>query len=295
MIWGVALYVRGWPFAAGLALAVGTCLKEVTPYALVVLVLIELGRLFAARRDRTTPADGRDRAAPPHWRPAAAVKRLAAAGFTTAGVFVGLLAILDQVATPYADSEAKLITGGPFAHIGHIISYAANLTSPKGPTGIASYPWQWLVDLKPILYLRINPSLPGHGLYAIHPVTAFFGMMSPPIMLLALPALAVAAVRLARRRRPEAVRTAGDQQLAIVALAWFVGTWVPFALQSLLDQRTSYLYYMVVVMPGIYAGVAYLLALGWRRHTRWLSALTLVWGLGVLVAVVVMYPFVALF
>jgi hypothetical protein len=52
---------------------------------------------------------------------------------------------------------------------------------------------------------------------------------------------------------------------------------------------------MVIVMPGMYVAVAYLVALGWRQRRRWLSALTLVWGLGVLVAVVLMYPFVAVF
>jgi predicted membrane-bound dolichyl-phosphate-mannose-protein mannosyltransferase len=286
MVWAVALYIRGRPFAAGVALAVAACFKEVAPYALVVLLLLEGGRLVAARRDRS---------APENWRPRDALKRLAATTFTTCGVFVGLLAIMGEIATPYADSQAKLITGGPFAEISHIITYASGLTSPQGPTGIASYPWQWLVDLKPILYLRINPSLPGHGLYAIHPVVAFYGMISPPIMLLALPSLAFCAYRLVRRGRPEGRTSPGDRQVPIVGLAWFVGTWLPFELQSLIDQRTSYLYYMVIVMPGIYVAVAYLVALGWRRRSRWLSALTVLWGVGVLAAVVVMYPFVAVF
>jgi predicted membrane-bound dolichyl-phosphate-mannose-protein mannosyltransferase len=289
MIWGVALYVRGRPVAAGIALAVATCFKEVAPYALVVLVLLELGRLLAARRDRD---------APEAWRAADALKRLAAVVFTTCGVFVGLLALMGLIATPYADSEARLITGGPFAEISHIITYASGLTSPHGPTGIASYPWQWLVDLKPILYLRINPSLPGHGLYAIHPVVAFFGMVSPAILLVGLPALAFCGYRLvrpARPGRPEGRTSPGDRQLPILALAWFIGTWLPFELQSLIDQRTSYLYYMVIVMPGIYVAAAYLVALGWRRRNRWLEAATVVWGLGVVVAVVLMYPFVAVF
>jgi 4-amino-4-deoxy-L-arabinose transferase-like glycosyltransferase len=286
MIWAVALYVRGRPFAAGVALAVAACFKEVAPYALFVVFLLELGRFVVARRDRSAPAD---------WRPVDALKRLAATTFTTCGVFVGLLAIMSEIATPYADSQGKLITGGPFAEISHIITYASGLTSPHGPTGIASYPWQWLIDLKPILYLRINPSLPGHGLYAIHPVVAFFGMMSPPIMLLALPALAFAAYRLGRPGRAAGRVSLGDRQLPILALAWFIGTWLPFELQSLIAQRTSYLYYMVIVMPGMYVAVAYLVALGWRQRRRWLSALTLVWGLGVLVAVVLMYPFVAVF
>ena len=285
MIWAVALYVRGRPVAAGIALAVATCFKEVAPYALFVVLLVELGRLGVARRDRTAPAD---------WRLGAAVSRLAAATFTTCGMFVGLLALMGEIATPYADSEAKLITGGPFAEISHIITYASGLTSPHGPTGIASYPWLWLVDIKPILYLRINPSLPGHGLNAIHPVVAFYGMISPPILLVGMPGLVFCAYRLLRRGRREGRFWKADREVPILAIAWFIGTWLPFALQSLIDQRTSYLYYMVIVMPGIYAAASYVVVLAWRRRT-WLSALTVVWGLGVLVAVVLMYPFVAVF
>jgi hypothetical protein len=221
--------------------------------------------------------------------------RLVVTTFTTCGVFVGLLALMGEVATPYADSQARLITGGPFAHISHIITYASGLTSPHGPTGIASYPWQWLVDLRPILYLRINPSLPGHGLYAIHPVVAFWGMISPAILAVGMPALLFCVYRLVRAGRPEGQSSPADRQLPILALAWFIGTWLPFELQSLLDQRTSYLYYMVIVMPGIYAAAAYVVALGWRRRNRWLSGLTVAWGIGVLVAAVLMYPFVAAF
>jgi predicted membrane-bound dolichyl-phosphate-mannose-protein mannosyltransferase len=287
MIWGVALYLCGRPLLAGLAIAIGTCFKEVAPYALLVLGLVELVRVFVAHRDP---------ASPPEWRLRPALRRLASTTFTSVGVFLGLLGVMDRIATPYADSEANLITGGPFAHLAHMISYAANLTSPHGPQGIASYPWQWLLDLKPITYLRINPSLPGDGLYAVHPVSAFFGMISPAIMLLAIPALAFAGYRCLRAPRlADSSRSPADIQLAIVGLAWFVGTWAPFELGSLLDSRTSYLYYMVIVMPGIYLAVTYLVSLGWRRRQNWLRGLTLLWGLGVLVAAVLMYPFVAAF
>ena len=318
MVWGVALYVRGRPLVAGLVLAVADCFKEVAPYALLVLALIELGRLLVARSERASPPDWR-------WRPAA--RRLLLTSFTSIGVFLGLLGIMDQIATPYADSQAQLITGGPFAHLWHMITYAAGLTSPHGPQGIASYPWQWLLDVKPITYLRINPSLPGDGLYAIHPVAAFLGMMSPPIMAVGVPALLFCAYRIVRRRRPARPREDGpavaavggspgtvgaavggapgvlrsggasfaDRQLAIVALAWFLGTWVPFALQSAIDSRTSYIYYMVIVMPGIYLAATYVASLGWRRRNRWLRGAILLWALGVIVAVVLMYPFVAAF
>jgi predicted membrane-bound dolichyl-phosphate-mannose-protein mannosyltransferase len=286
MIWGVALYLRDRPLLAGLALALADCFKLVAPYAIVVLGLLELVRVIVRRRDPSSPEQ---------WALRAALTRFVSTTFTSVGVFVGLLGIMGLIATPYADADAKLITGGPFAHIAHMVSYATQQVSPHGPQGIASYPWQWLVDLKPILYLRINPSLPGHGLYAIHPVSAFFGMVSPPIMLLELPALAFATYRFVRRRRPGSGQSSADQQLAILGVVWFIGTWAPFEVQSLLDQRTSYLYYMVIVMPGIYVAVTYLVALGWRRRQAWLSGVTLVWALGVLVAAVLMYPFVAVF
>jgi dolichyl-phosphate-mannose-protein mannosyltransferase len=284
MIWGVAFYLQDRPVLAGVVLAVGFCFKFVGPYALGTLGLLELGRMFLRHRDAE---------APPGWAARRVIPRFAVTVFTSAGVCVGLLALMGLIATPYADAEAKLITGGPFAHIAHMFSYAAQQVSPNGPQGIASYPWQWLVDLKPILYLRINPSLPGQDFHAIHPVTAFWGMPSPVIMALGMPALLFCLYRALRRRRGG--QSPEDQQLALLAVTWFIGTWVPFALLSVIDQRTSYLYYMVIVMPGIYLAATYAAALAWRLGRTWVRALVGVWAFGVLVAVVLMYPFVATF
>jgi hypothetical protein len=174
-----------------------------------------------------------------------------------------------------------------------MFTYAAQQVSPGGPQGIASYPWQWLLDLKPILYLRINPSLPGQGFHAIHPVSAFWGMPSPPIMLLGMPALVFCLWRFLRRRREG--QSPEDQQLAMLAVSWFIGAWVPFAVLSLVDQRTSYIYYMVIVMPGIYVSATYAAALAWRTGLTWVRGMVGVWALGVLVLLVLMYPFVAAF
>jgi hypothetical protein len=81
----------------------------------------------------------------------------------------------------------------------------------------------------------------------------------------------------------------------MLAVSWFIGAWVPFAVLSLVDQRTSYLYYMVIVMPGVYVAATYAAVLGWRLGRLWLRGLIGVWAFGVLVAVVLMYPFVAAF
>jgi dolichyl-phosphate-mannose-protein mannosyltransferase len=284
MIWGVAFYLQDRPVLAGVALAVGFCFKLVGPYALGTLALLELARLFVRRRDPGSP---------PEWGLRGVIGRFVPTVFTSVGVFVGLLAIMGLIATPYADAESTLITGGPFAHIAHMFSYAAQQVSPNGPQGIASYPWQWLLDLKGILYLRINPSLPGQDFHAIHPVAAFWGMPSPVIMALGIPGLVFCLYRVLPRRRPG--QSPEDQQLAMVAVTWFIGTWVPFAVLSLVDQRTSYIYYMVIVMPGIYVAATYAAALGWRLGRTWLRGLIGVWAFGVLVAVVLMYPFVAAF
>ena len=339
MIWALAVYLRGKPLAAGIVLAVGSAFKLVAPYLLAVLVFLELARIVLRARDPAAPED---------WRPAAALQRLLICGFTAAGVFMAILAVMDQIATPYNDAAAQLITGGAFAHFAHMVAYAGNLVSPHGPQGIASYPWDWFVDLKPITYLRINPSLPGDGLYAIHPVSKFLGFISPPVLAAGVLALPVAMWRFVRLRtalgappaapggsvpagfrtpvhRPQPTiaglmpketgggeasaatagggpsaarrprRMPGDTQLAVVGLSWFLGTWVPFALLSLIDQRTSYLYYMVVVMPGLYVTGAWLASLIWRLRRRWARALLGLWALSVVGGVVLLYPFVPVF
>jgi predicted membrane-bound dolichyl-phosphate-mannose-protein mannosyltransferase len=271
MIWAAVLYLRGRAVVAGALVGVGACIKLVAPYLLLAFVLLELLRWPAAR------IAGRRVA-----------RRLAECFVSTAAVFIALLAVLDRVAPPYDAAKARLLASGPFHHIAHMLSYAAHQTSPHGLTGIASYPWGWLVDYKPITYLNVNPARPAPGLYDVHPAVHFLGMINPAIMLLALPALLVAGWRVftVGRRGGEPATGAA---VAGVGLAWFLGTFLPFLALSVIDSRTSYLYYMVVVMPGIYLVVSDLV---WRCR-RYRKLLT-VWALLVLAAAVVMYPFTPL-
>jgi predicted membrane-bound dolichyl-phosphate-mannose-protein mannosyltransferase len=262
MIGGAALYLRERRLLAGVVIGVGACAKEVAPYVLLVLLLLEA--LGAVR-----PAAIGARA-----------RRFATCAAAAAGTFIGLLAVLDRVAPPYDPIARRRVTGGVFGHIHYLLTYAAHQTSPHGPQGIASYPWEWLVDFKPILYLNINPARPVPGLYHVHPAAHFLGMIGPTILLVGLPGLAVVAWRLARSGR----RVVTDVEL--LGAAWFTGTFVPFVLLSVLDSRTSYLYYMVIVMPGIYIAAAALIAR--LRPPAWL---TVAWAFSLLVAVVLMYPF----
>jgi hypothetical protein len=243
----------------------GACFKLVAPYALLALALFEGLRLVAGggREHRESVAR--------------ALRRLGGCFAAAVAVFVGLLAMMDSVARPYDATAGKRLAAGPVHHLVHMFSYAADQTSPHGPRGIASYPWDWLVDYKPIVYLNINPAHPSTGLRGIHPAVHFLGMISPPIMLLALPGLLLAGWRLVRRV-PSA-----RCDVPVLGLAWFVATFGPFVALSLF---WSYLYYMVVVMPGIYLVVGDLV-FRWRYRRKLVGA----WIVAVLAAAIVMYPF----
>ena len=235
MIFGAGLYLRRRPLLAGGLIGVGACMKFVAPYVLLSLVALEL---LGALRPTAI---------------AARVRRLVICAAAAAGTLIGLLALLDRFAPPYDPIAGKLITGSVFGHIHYMLTYAAHQTSPHGPQGIASFPWEWLVDLKPILYLNINPDRPGPGLFHVHPAAHFLGMINPMILLVGLPGLAWTAWRLVRR----GVRSVTE--LEALGLAWTAGTWFPFVALSVLDSRTSYLYYMLIVMPGLYMAAVYLI------------------------------------
>ncbi len=265
MVWGVALYLRDRPILAGAVIGIGASAKEVAPYVLFALAVLEVLRWWPSRRER------RRRLA-----------RVAACVAASAVVFLVMLQVMGWIAAPYSPQSGKLVPGGAFGHVAHILSYAAHQTSPHGPKGIASYPWAWLVDIKLITYLQINPSRPTAALNQVGPAVHFLGLISPPILLLAIPALVFSAVGVVRRRR-------SADEVGVVGLAWFLGTYLPFVAASLIESRTSYLYYMVIVMPGIYLAVANLIArIGPHRKVVWL------WMACVVAAAVVLYPFTPL-
>jgi dolichyl-phosphate-mannose-protein mannosyltransferase len=266
MIWGAVLYLRERPLLAGAVIGLGASAKEVAPYVLFALAILELLRWWR-RRDALARRIG----------------RLAACVAAATVTFLAALTVMGWIAPPYSPQTGKLVPGGAFGHVAHMLNYAANQTSPDGPQGIASYPWAWLVDIKPITYLRINPARPIPSLSQASPAVHFIGVISPPILLLAIPALLFAA-RLVVRPSFRAANEVG-----LVGLAWFLGTWLPFVALSLIERRTSYLYYMVIVMPGVYLVVADLIArIGPRRK------IVLLWMASVVAAAVVLYPFTPL-
>jgi hypothetical protein len=282
MVWAVALYLWDHPVLAGIVTGVGACMK---PFGLDVVPVLLLYELFALRVRAPRPAVSADRGHLAGFRagapgPRGAVARLTQAYALAAVTFIGLLAILDEIAPPYDNAYARFVRGGPFAHIGHMISYAAGQV---GQAGIASYPWLWLIDLKPIVYFNIDvgPRIPG-AIYD-YPSVHFLGFISPPILLAGLIGTAITLWK------GLTGRVNADWRLIALASAWFLGTFVPFLVAAGGFNRTSYLYYMTIVMPGMYVAAAWLV----RRLRRYVWLVS-IWVVGVIAALVLLYPFTPL-
>jgi hypothetical protein len=145
------------------------------------------------------------------------------------------------------DAAMHAPTVNPLAHTRDMISYAGGLKSIGGPVGIASYPWEWLLNQTPINYFTVNTDVySGSKLVVSHPVVAFQGLMNPFIIFLALPATGLSVWLMWRER----------DRLATLAVAWIAATYLPFVVLAAVFQRTEYLYYMVVIVPGLYIAVA---------------------------------------
>jgi len=260
------LYLRGWSLAAGIALGVAACMKLVGLGVIPALVLLEAYRVSWAKG--STPgmlAMLRGRAVAPLV--------MLAGTFATLSLGVWLM---DALVPAYDPGTHVVYSGNPYPHIGHMLSYAASLTAVPHATGISSTPWQWLLDQRPISYSRVAvDSLAGGKIIASRAVFDARGEINPFIIFLALPALAAAAAAAWYER----------DRVAAVGAAWCVGTFLPFAVQDLAFGRISYLYYMLLVMPGVYLVTARLFSP--RRVPR---AATLGWAVALVLGFVDLYP-----
>ena len=101
------------------------------------------------------------------------------------------------------------------------------------------------------------------------------GEINPFIIFLALPAL-FAAIAAAWYERDE---------LAAIGVAWCVGTFVPLAVQAVVLNRISYLYYMLIVLPGIY-----LIVVRMFSPSRIPRAATIGWVVALVYSFIDLYP-----
>jgi hypothetical protein len=184
--------------------------------------------------------------------------------------------LLDVLVPAWDPGTATTYAGNPFTHIGHMLSFAEKLKAVPNATGISSTPFQWLVDQKAIDYSRVAVNqVSGGKIVASRALFAAKGEVNPFIILLAFPAL-FSAVAGAWRER---------DRLAAIGAAWCLGTFIPFVVQAALLDRISYLYYILIVLPGLYLVTARLFTPA--RVTR---AATIGWVVALIYSFIDLYP-----
>lgn len=238
-----ALYLRGRPWLAGAALGLGACMKLV---ALAVLPAFVLFELFAVAWARGRP--------PGAWATLRArVRPFGALVLSAAAVLLLVVWVMDLVVPAYDPGTRVIYGDSPFTHIGHMLAVAGQLTAVPNATGISSTPLQWLLNQVPIDYARVAVnSVSGGKTVASRAVFDARGEVNPFIIFLVIPAL-LAALSAAWYER---------DRLAALGSAWCVGTYLVFLVQAEAFDRISYLYYVLIVLPGAYIVCARLFAPG---------------------------------
>ena len=253
MLVAAGLYLRERYVLAGITMGIGLCTKLFAFDLIPIFILLEIGRVLIKQRE-----DIRSR-----WRIAKA-RVVPLLKFVGVGLisYLALLYVLDLISSPIGGpGDCPTNPAGfhnPLEHTFFMLCYAGHLTAPQGPTGIASYPWQWLLNEAPINYYTVNNNISSGGhVVATHPIVAFQGVMNPAIIFLALPGFALAVRNMFVER----------DTMSFLIVAWLLGTFLPFVLAAApagsRGNRISYLYYMVIVLPGVFMAVATLLG---RRY-----------------------------
>jgi hypothetical protein len=192
----------------------------------------------------------------------------------TAVSFLGLLWLLDVLVPAYDPVKHVTYAGNPLSHLWHIYKYALKLNTSSYVTGISSTPFQWLLDQKVIQYARLAFNTDhASRLIRSHTLVSYVGEINPFIIFLAIPALLTAAVAAWRE----------SNELATVGVAWCVGAFLPFVIESQISGRITYIYYMAIVMPGIYILVS-------RLFSKMPRAAILGWGIMLVYSFVELYP-----
>jgi predicted membrane-bound dolichyl-phosphate-mannose-protein mannosyltransferase len=240
MLLGVLLYVRGRASLAGAGFGLAALCKIGGVFGLLIAAGYEALRLVQGESS---------------WREErrALMRRLSRMLAAFVLVFFVLLGIMDRLWVGYDD---------PFSHVQKIVTYGA-LLKREAPSGIESYPWQWLWNERQIPYLEVDQEVMANDeVVEKRPVVLFLGALNPYILGLLPFGLAFAAYAW-WTRKPGA-------HLGALALSWFAVTYAPFYMFSIVQHRISYLFYFLPTLPAVAMAAAYFLSdSGLPTAVRW--------------------------
>jgi len=226
MLIGFYWYFSGHPYLSAVGMALSTLTKATGGAGFIIIVVLHVTRFI---RD-----DSRGR----KWNDLFAWFEKYTATF--AATFLLILTVLDRLWVGYSN---------PLDHIQFILNYSSSLVS-SCPNGIISCPWQWLINQVTIPYLTVNVEVTSGSVTKKFDSISFMGAMNPAILYLTIPAMLYLAY--------DAYTKKGD--FSLFTLIWFAITYLPYYPAAVIGHRVTYLFYFLMTMPAVCAGVAYMIA-----------------------------------
>ena len=226
MLIGFYWYFSGHPYLSAVGMALSTLTKATGGAGFIIIVVLHVTRFI---RD-----DSRGR----KWNDLFAWFEKYTATF--AATFLLILTVLDRLWVGYSN---------PLDHIQFILNYSSSLVS-SCPNGIISCPWQWLINQVTIPYLTVNVEVTSGSVTKKFDSISFMGAMNPAILYLTIPAMLYLAYDTYTKK--------GD--FSLFTLIWFAITYLPYYPAAVIGHRVTYLFYFLMTMPAVCAGVAYMIA-----------------------------------
>jgi 4-amino-4-deoxy-L-arabinose transferase-like glycosyltransferase len=259
MLLAVWFWFRGWHLAAGIACGIALLVKLPAVLGLGALVLLGLGPVvIRAVRDRELDIR--------------ALRPTAALVLASAVVFLGGLWLLDLAFTQYAM---------PWAHLRHMWDFGFAVNTRHGAASNTSKPWWWLINEVKMTYYNqgVKLTVNGHQVGSRTDVN-FLGVMNPFVAGAAPLAVSYAAWRAWRLR----------DALSVFVLVWIATNYLIYYPLVLIEQRTTYFYYILPTVAAYAIAIAQLL-----REPRLPRAVT--WGYLAMffVGFALYYPFRGIF
>jgi dolichyl-phosphate-mannose-protein mannosyltransferase len=146
------------------------------------------------------------------------------------------------VIMPLLDYAISLKLLNPIQRLGYMLNMASRLTITGDYNGVASYPWDWLMN-RGVLFYSYNPQ--------------YIGAISFSISLLIVPCILYLTYKVFKKNRA-----------ALLALAWFACTYLPWIFTSLVFHRMMYIYYFYPAIGALCIGIGLGLA---NLYEKWKS------------------------
>ena len=226
MLLGFYWYFAGHPYLSAIGMTLSTLCKITGAAGFIVIAIVHAAR-FVKDHPKSRP-----------WNDLFNWFEKYAATYVVS--FLLILTVLDRLWVGYSN---------PFEHLQFILNYSTSLVS-SCPNGIISCPWQWLINQVQIPYLTVNVEVTAGNATKRFDSIAFVGAMNPAILYLTIPAMLYAGYDCYRKK----------SDFALFTLVWFAVTYLPYYPAVLLGHRVTYLFYFLMTMPAVCAGVAYMVA-----------------------------------